>query len=212
MNIFRFVGDMSHLAAIAILLVKIWTAKSCAGISLRSQFLFALAYTARYLDLFFSFISLYLTTMKILYLTASYGICYLMFFRFKNSWDRSNDYLPLYYLIPPCALLGLLTPVEFDVLEILWTFSIYMEAVAIVPQLFMISKTGEAENITSHYLFALGAYRGLYILNWIYRFSVGDHVDPRAVVAGIVQTALYADFFYLYFTKVLKGQKLELPA
>jgi hypothetical protein len=36
-------------------------------------------------------------------------------------------------------------------------------------QLFMVSKTGEAESITSHYLFALGSYRGLYILNWIYR-------------------------------------------
>ena len=39
-----------------------------------------------------------------------------------------------------------------------------------MPQLFMVSKTGEAENITSHYLFALGAYRAFYILNWIYRY------------------------------------------
>ena len=54
-------------------------------------------------------------------------------------------------------------------MEILWTFSIYLESVAILPQLFMVSKTGEAESITSHYLFALGSYRGLYILNWIYR-------------------------------------------
>ena len=37
-------------------------------------------------------------------------------------------------------------------------------------QLFMVSKTGEAESITSHYLFALGSYRGLYILNWVYRY------------------------------------------
>ena len=26
-------------------------------------------------------------------------------------------------------------------------------------------------------------------------------VDPIAVIAGIVQTALYVDFFYVYFTK-----------
>ena len=42
-------------------------------------------------------------------------------------------------------------------------------SVAILPQLFMVSKTGEAESITSHYLFALGSYRALYILNWVYR-------------------------------------------
>jgi ER lumen protein retaining receptor len=84
--------------------------------------------------------------------------------------------------------------------------------VAILPQLFMVSKTGEAESITSHYLFALGSYRALYILNWIYRYATEVHYDLIAIVAGIVQTVLYCDFFYLYVTKVLKGKKLQLPA
>ena len=72
-------------------------------------------------------------------------------------------------MLGPCAILALVLNHEFSVMEILWTFSIYLESVAILPQLFMVSKTGEAESITSHYLFALGSYRGLYILNWIYR-------------------------------------------
>lgn len=65
----------------------------------------------------------------------------------------------------------------------------------------MVSKTGEAESITSHYLFALGSYRALYILNWIYRYAMEDHYDLIAIVAGVVQTVLYCDFFYLYITK-----------
>ena len=81
-------------------------------------------------------------------------------------------------------------------LEIFWAFSIYLESVAILPQLFMMQRTGEAETITAHYLFALGLYRGLYIPNWIYRYFTEDTVDPIAIVAGVVQTALYADFFY----------------
>jgi hypothetical protein len=85
--------------------------------------------------------------------------------------------------------------------QVLWTFSIYLESVAILPQLFMVSKTGEAESITSHYLFALGSYRALYILNWIYRYATEVHYDLIAIVAGIVQTVLYCDFFYLYVTK-----------
>jgi len=97
-------------------------------------------------------------------------------------------------------------------MEILWTWSIYLESVAILPQLFMVSKTGEAETITSHYLFALGAYRGLYILNWIYRYVDESYYDLIAIFAGVVQTILYCDFFYLYVTKVLKGKKLQLPA
>jgi len=119
-------------------------------------------------------------------------------------------------------------------LQILWTFSIYLESVAIMPQLYMITRTGEAETITSHYLFALGLYRALYIANWVWRFYMEDFYDWIAIVAGCVQTALYCDFFYLYITKgmsfvvacfiltqsftahfsftVMKGKELKLPA
>lgn len=86
-------------------------------------------------------------------------------------------------------------------LQILWTFSIYLESVAILPQLFMVSKTGEAETITSHYLFALGVYRTLYLFNWIWRYHFEGFFDLIAIVAGLVQTVLYCDFFYLYITK-----------
>jgi hypothetical protein len=90
---------------------------------------------------------------------------------------------------------------RFFMLQVLWTFSIYLESVAILPQLFLVSKTGEAESITSHYLFALGSYRALYLLNWIYRYYFENHYDIIAIVAGVVQTVLYCDFFYLYITK-----------
>ena len=76
------------------------------------------------------------------------------------------------FLVAPCVLLSLILNHEFSVMEILWTFSIYLEALAILPQLFLVQKTGEAETITSHYLFALGIYRFLYILNWVYRYYV----------------------------------------
>ena len=85
--------------------------------------------------------------------------------------------------------------------QILWAFSIWLESVAILPQLFMLQRTGEAETITTHYLFALGLYRALYIPNWLYRYFAEGYVDQIAWVAGIVQTILYSDFFYIYYTK-----------
>lgn len=51
-----------------------------------------------------------------------------------------------------------------------------------MPQLFMLSKTGSAETITAHYLFALGSYRALYILNWIYRYYTESYVDTIVVI------------------------------
>ena len=43
-------------------------------------------------------------------------------------------------LLIPVAALALLFNHEFSVMEVLWAFSIYLEAVAILPQLFMVSK------------------------------------------------------------------------
>jgi ER lumen protein retaining receptor len=212
MNIFRLAGDLSHLAAIIILLLKIWKTRSCAGISGRSQMLFALVFITRYLDLFTSFISVYNTVMKVFFLTSSLGTVYLMYVKFKATYDHNHDTFRIEFLLGPAVLLALLLNHEFSVMEVLWTFSIYLESVAILPQLFMVSKTGEAESITSHYLFALGSYRALYIVNWVYRYYAENFYDIIAIVAGCVQTILYCDFFYLYITKVLKGKKLQLPA
>lgn len=212
MNVFRLGGDLAHLIAIIILLLKIWTTRSCAGISGKSQILFALTFTARYLDLFTNFVSVYNSVMKMVYLAAAFATLYLMYVKFKATYDHNHDTFRLEFLILPSAALALIINHEFSVIEVMWTFSIYLEAVAILPQLFMVSKTGEAESITSHYLFALGSYRALYIVNWVYRYYMEGFYDMIATLAGIVQTVLYCDFFYLYITKVLKGKKLQLPA
>lgn len=37
MNVFRLLGDLSHLLAIIILLLKIWKTRSCAGKLLKSE-------------------------------------------------------------------------------------------------------------------------------------------------------------------------------
>jgi len=212
MNLFRLVGDLSHLLAIILLLLKIWKTRSCAGISGKSQALFLVVFVTRYLDLVTNFVSLYNTVMKVFFIGSAAGTVYLMYFKFKATYDGNHDTFRVEFLLAPAALLAVVLNHEFSVMEILWTFSIYLECVAILPQLFMVSKTGEAETITSHYLFALGSYRGLYILNWVYRYYYENFYDVIAIVAGIIQTVLYCDFFYLYVTKVMAGKKIVLPA
>ncbi|KZT69646.1 ER lumen protein retaining receptor [Daedalea quercina L-15889] len=212
MNLFRFFGDMSHLASILILLYKIHATRSVRGLSFKTQALYVTVFVARYLDVFTEFVSVYNTLMKIFFISSSCFVLYLMKGRYRPTNDPSIDTFRVEYLLGPCALLALIFHYRWSFLEVLWSFSIFLESVAILPQLFMLQRTGEAETITTHYLAALGAYRALYIPNWIYRYWSEDVIDPIAVTAGIVQTALYLDFFYVYFTKVLQGQKFELPA
>lgn len=210
MNLFRLAGDLSHVLAILLLLAKIWKTRSAAGISGKSQMLFALVFLTRYLDLFVSFVSVYNSVMKILFISTSCTTVYLIYKKFKSTYDGNHDTFRVEFLLVPSIILALIFHYEFTTREILWAFSIFLEAGAILPQLFMVSKTGEAENITSHYLFALGSYRALYILNWVFRYYTEGHIDYIAVVCGVIQTILYCDFFYLYVTKVLHGKKLVL--
>lgn len=72
-----------------------------------------------------------------------------------------------------------------------------LESVAIVPQLLMMSRTSNNKSIISHYLFALGSYKALYFLNWIYRYFDSFFYDPVLIVAGIVETII---IFYGFFS------------
>lgn len=56
--------------------------------------------------------------------------------------------------------------------------------------------------IDSYYLVALGSYRALYILNWLVRgFGPEHYWDPIADIFGVVQTLLYLDFAWVYYTR-----------
>ena len=195
MNIFRFFGDMSHILSFIILLHKIVKGKSAAGISLRTQELYAIVFCSRYIDLFWNFSSMYNWFLKVIFIGCSGAIVYFM--RFgppqRATYDPEKDAFPVQYLLGPCALLGILINQDhYSPFEMVWAFSIYLEAVAILPQLFLLQKQGEVENLTSHYVAALGAYRALYLINWIFRyFTEEDYLQRIVWVAGVVQVRLF---------------------
>ncbi|KAL6191247.1 hypothetical protein ACLB2K_037638 [Fragaria x ananassa] len=215
MNIFRLAGDMTHLASVLVLLLKIHTIKSCAGVSLKTQELYALVFATRYLDIFVSFYSVYNTLMKLIFLGSSFSIVwYIRHHRIvRRSYDKSQDTFRHHFLLLPCLLLALVINEKFTFREVMWAFSIYLEAVAIIPQLVLLQRTRNIDNLTGQYVVLLGAYRALYILNWIYRyFTEEGFVHWITWIAGIIQTLLYADFFYYYFQSWKNNVKLQLPA
>lgn len=188
--------------------------QSASGISFKSQLMYLIVYVTRYLDLFWTAFdpnALYNTVFKILFIGSSAYVVYLMLNEYKPTHDPNIDTFKVQYLLGASAVLGILFPYKYTPSEMLWAFSIWLESVAILPQLFMLQRTGEAETITTHYLAALGLYRALYIPNWIYRYfaETPSYFDPIAVVAGIVQTVLYSDFFYIYYTKSVCNAPLD---
>jgi ER lumen protein retaining receptor len=222
MNIFRLAGDMSHLFSIIVLLLRLRVAKNAHGISVRTHELFLLVFVTRYLDLFTTFYSIYNSAMKIFYIGSTASIIYTIRYQepIKTTYDKAQDiFLHWKFAAFPCFVVATVTHLVgtgfayVDFIELLWTFSIYLEAIAILPQLIVLQRYREVENLTGNYIFFMGAYRALYILNWIYRAHVEPHYKHHWVVyiCGVLQTLLYADFFYYYFKSKSTGGKFTLP-
>lgn len=73
----------------------------------------------------------------------------------------------------------------------------------VLPQLLLLRQTTVPTVITSFYILFLGSYRGLYVLNWILRGLDSNDKPPKAisVIFGLIQTALYLDFAWVYWTR-----------
>ena len=96
--------------------------------------------------------------------------------------------------------------------DFLWSFSVWLEAFAIAPQLFIVYKKKEVEVITGSYMACLGVYKFFYVLNWIYMYIDKQSFVKIKFIAGIIQLALYFDFLYYYFISgKVTANRIKLP-
>ena len=85
--------------------------------------------------------------------------------------------------------------------QLSWIFSIALESLCILPQLLLLRQTTVPTVLDSFYLATLGSYRFFYVLNWLVRAVRDQDVDVVSVVFGLLQTALYVDFAWVYWTR-----------
>ncbi|KAF7376756.1 Protein-ER retention receptor [Mycena sanguinolenta] len=220
MNIFRLLGDLAHVVSKCILIWSIHKNKSAEGkqsllivieiprpsisfpgISFLTQAMYALVFVTRYLDLFFRFVSLYNTVMKIIYIASAFYVLVVMRWIYPHSQENRMAWHATYIILGFSVLASLIFNYHFNATEILWSFSIVLEAFCVIPQLILLRETTTPTVITSYYLLALGSYRALYIPNWVLRFFFDNVLDPIAVVFGVIQTAFYLDFAWVYYTR-----------
>ena len=162
------------------------------------------------------FLSIYNFAMKLFFIGSQLVTVHAMMRRFRSTSNPKLDSFRMETLIVPCLVLALFMQsrrqgIFASIREYSWTFSVLLESVAIMPQMFLLQKTGEAETITTHYLLCLGSYRALYLINWIYRYLFARPPETVVVLAGILQTVLYSDFFYIYYKRVFTGRAFKLP-
>ncbi|KAK4542929.1 hypothetical protein LTR36_006118 [Oleoguttula mirabilis] len=209
MNIFRILGDLSHTASKCILIYSIHHNSSAEGVSLLTQLLYILVFGTRYLDLFWvpPWWSWWNFVLKIFYMASSAYIVYVMMRVYARTREKEYGWKLATWSLGGSVLSAPVVCLLFrgwgatTLSEVLWTFSIILESVCILPQLLLLRQTSVPTVIDSFYLVTLGSYRFFYLLNWIVRGIGEGHFDPISVLFGIVQTALYIDFAWVYWSR-----------
>jgi len=85
MNIIRLAADLLHLLSFIIIIAKLLRTRSCRGVSCKTQEVYLVVFCLRYMDLFMYFVSLYNTSMKVLFIGATIFIIYLMRYKLPIS-------------------------------------------------------------------------------------------------------------------------------
>jgi ER lumen protein retaining receptor len=213
-NALQLIGDSLHLLSFVIIIYKIIRDRSSKGVSAKTFEIYLLVFCTRYLDLFMYFISFYNTLMKILFIGASAFIIYLIRKNKKYGidYDRvKEDNFPHVYLIPFALFMTLCIHKDWTWWGLTWSFSLWLESVAVFPQITIINTNNGTLAYIAHYLAALGSYRFFYILLWIYRYIKFGTLSYVSIFSGCLQVLLYADFFYLYIKNYRQFIQSDLP-
>jgi ER lumen protein retaining receptor len=148
--------------------------------------------------------------MKLLYIGTSIYLVTLMTIHphYKTTWYRSLDSFALTPLLALAGVLALIVPYRYTLFEVSWTFSIILESVAILPQLWHLTQVPSLPALPLSHLLALGVYRFFYVLHWIWQLaSGGGHrgFDFTGFFFGVLQTIIWADFLWVWYNrKVIK--------
>lgn len=205
-NIFRILGDLSHILSKCILIFAIHRNRSAEGVSMITQVLYGVVFCSRYTDIF-SETSAWNLFFKIFYIFSSIYIVAIMRWMYPRTREKE-----MAWKIGALALGGSLVISPFAMLIFekyksfftwIWDFSQVLESVCVLPQLLLLRQTTVPTVIDSGYILTLGSYRALYLLNWIWRGLDANDRPPNAVsvIFGIIQTALYVDFAWVYYTR-----------
>jgi len=233
-------GAMARMFGFGILNVKTWKSKRASGVSIKTLQLYTLVFFFRltsitrhegYLPYDKSGDWLY-HIIEILALIFTVSALYACMVPFKSTYQNDLDTFGEMHVPPGMGAIYLAVPVFFlacfihpslnsDFLsDMAWTYAMYLESVALIPQLYMFQKqtAGVVELLTAHFVAALGFGRVMEFFFWVYSYhelasrSGSKFPGYLALFSQFMQLVLMLDFFWYYFVAVKNATPLVLPS
>lgn len=229
-SFFLVLSSITQTFAFSIILMKVTNYSTCSGLSSNTLICYAILLFARLTSTMF--FSGYLPTDSAgtwLYQLAdviSLLICglliYQIFYRYRETSDVMLDKkLPWYYLVIPTYIFALIFRSNLNYNKFAdtnWAFSNYLEAFAILPQIVLFwVKKGQIESFTSHYVALCGLAKVFSLIFWFDTYeelntsdTIFTQFSGQCIIgAQFLQLIIMADYYYLYFKSLLKGQAIN---
>jgi len=148
------------------------------------------------------------------------SIVYLCRRRYRNTYNENADGLNHLFLIVPALLLAIVFHPSLNAFmpaDISWTFALYLEAIASLPQLFLFQKEKKVEPFTSHFLAGQAFSKLMSFIFWISTHrelndptrTMKSYVGVWVVVMQIVQLIVMGDFVYHYVRCLSRGVPVQ---
>lgn len=233
-------GAMSRMFGFGILNVKTFTSRRATGVSIKTLQLYCLVFSFRLLSILRhegylpydksgDWLYHLIEGSSLLFTATALWGCMQPF---KNTYQGDLDkfgemnvppgFGAVYLGVPVLILAILVHPnLNSDFLsDVAWTYAMYLESVALVPQLFMFQKqtSGVVELLTAHFVAALGFGRVMEFMFWVYSYhelatSAGSKLPGYlALFSQFMQLVLMLDFFWYYYLAVKNATPLVLPS
>merc|ERR1719359_1788621 len=133
----------------------------------------------------------------------------------RPSYEQEFDTMDVKNMVIACVALAVMIHPDLNdwaAFDIAWTVSLYLDTVAMLPQLFMSNKVGKVPAYTSHYIAATLVARAFSAWFWYYgaeniaRVSEGfSYGAAGIIIAHVLQFLFLADFGYYYLKACFSG-------
>lgn len=212
MEVFLFVlGYWVQFAASCLLVVKISKHKSIYGLSIDTQVSYLLASLSRCVwSLETRLVETKLAYLELLCSTvASIALGILCWQLYHTTSKHSIPVLRVYITAPICLLLAFLFHPGEDwmSMQILVSYTMFQEAMGLLPQLYLMRHMHEVEAMTSHYVGLIVVARAIRMVFWGKMYFLGEHF-LQLFFADICHTLLSADYMYIWVRKLKDGGRL----
>ena len=226
-------SSLTQMFAFIIVVIKVYTFQNSSGLSINTLICYALLLSARLFTnlLFTGYLpsdnsgDWFYQLTEIISLLCVLLLIYLTLTIYKDTSDYRNDKVPFYYLAIPTFILACIIHTSlngFLPTDITWCFSMYLEAIAIYPQIqLFIVKKGQIETYTSHYVALCGLSRLLSLIFWWDTYPELNTEEGNSislfcnycgyfiVASQIIQLLIMIDYYYLYFKSLFKGEAMN---